>query len=313
VEIADAAINYIETQLDPNRPFFFALGFNKPHIPFVAPSQDFDHYPVDFSMPESNQLIVNMPRVAWHPYGGLLDYADIYNLDVTGEYNTSIPEFKTKELRRAYYACVTFTDRQIGRVIEAFEQKNLLENTIIVFIGDHGFQLSEHLEWLKRTLYERSTRAPAFIRVPGLTDNGLFTQALTEHVDLFPTIIDLLNLPQIPACPPNSSSERLCTEGLSLKPLFYNPDATVKGQVFTQVYKEFEGVHRMGYTIRTPLFRYVEWPRYDMELFQPDWENVLAYELYDLVEDAAEDENVYGKPEYADIVSELSLRLRSGK
>jgi len=135
-----------------SRPFFLAAGFHKPHLPFVAPQHFFERYPLDeIELPTDQQPPMGMPRVAWSDWGELRNYADIAALHVEGKPGQTLPRLVTKELRRAYYAAVSFTDHNVGLVVSALEAHGYANNTVVSFWGDHGWQLGEHGEWCKHT------------------------------------------------------------------------------------------------------------------------------------------------------------------
>lgn len=316
---AESVVRTIRDELRGlDRRFFLAVGFNKPHLPLYAPARHYAPYPApeDTDLPGNPYIPEGMPEVAWHNYGNeLFDYTDITELGVTGEFNTSLPDFKVRELRRAYSASVSYADEQVGRVLAALEEAGLLNSTMVVVWGDHGWHLGEHLFWLKQVLYERVTRSPTFIYVPGLTDRAdaaKATSTFTEHVDLFPTILEALGLPAVPVCSASSRQERLCTEGLSLLPLVTSPERPLKTKVFTNYRRPVGDRYYMGVGLRVDSFRLVEWPLWDPVKGEPDWDVQSGQELYDHIRDPEENVNVHGHPEYASVVEDLTRILRAG-
>ena len=174
-----------------------------------------------------------MPYVAWWDYEYVCDYGDFKAANVTSAFNITIPDNLTVSLRRAYYSTVTYVDDLFGNIVQALKDLGLTGNTIVNFFGDHGYSLGEHAEWDKRTNFELNTHAPLMIRVPGLTDNGLSTNALVEFVDIFPTLIEAAGFPPLPLCPQNYSLETaLCTEESSFMPLMKNSSMPWKRAVF---------------------------------------------------------------------------------
>ena len=204
-----------------------AVGFYKPHLPFVFPASVLQYYPEDsIQLPDNPYAPVNMPQIAWSYYVELGNgYTDIQALNVNGYINTTLPDKNVLELRRAYYSAVTWMDSQVIRVLDELELLNMSDNTIISFWGDHGWQLGEHGSWCKHTNFDLSTHVPMMIRVQGMTDAGQTTEKLTEFVDLFPTLVEAAGLPQLQVCPTNSSHILHCTEGSSLMPLIRNSNA----------------------------------------------------------------------------------------
>ena len=219
------------------RPFFLAVGFHKPHLPFVASEQFFDLYPESVvQLPPDNQPPAGMPPIAWSNYGELLAYKDQSRLNQSGAPGTVLPEWDVLALRRAYYASVSQTDAMLGKVIAALDASPFAKNTVISFWGDHGWQLGEHGEWCKHTNFELATRAPMMIHVPGLTDSGIVTAFYSEHIDLFPTLAEAAVGVAIPVCPKGDASfgVALCTEGSSLVPMMKDPSTPVKLASFSQ-------------------------------------------------------------------------------
>ena len=145
-QIAQHAIETLR-QLTPaavsgRQPFFLGVGFHKPHLPFIAPEEFFELYsPDDIRLPDNGYAPVGMPSVAWTSYGELRNYFDIAKLNASGAINTTLPPQVVKDLRRAYYSALSFTDSLIGKVMSELETLGLANNTIISFWGDHGWQL----------------------------------------------------------------------------------------------------------------------------------------------------------------------------
>ena len=288
-------------------PWFMAVGFYKPHLPFVFPASVLQYYPEDsIQLPDNPYAPVNMPQIAWSYYGELRNgYTDIQALNVNGYINTTLPDTNVLELRRAYYSAVTWMDSQVGRVLDELERLNMSDNTIISFWGDHGWQLGEHGSWCKHTNFDLSTHAPMMIRVPGMTDAGQTTEKLTEFVDLFPTLVEAAGLPQLEVCPTNSSDVLHCTEGSSLMSLIRNSNAPWKNAAFSQYRRR----KVMGYSMTTSEYRYTEWVGGTIE---PDWDDSYGVELYCHVTDPDENINKADMPEYAQIRQALSTALRAG-
>ena len=317
-QIADHAIKTMKS-LAPDaksgdKPFFLAVGFHKPHLPFVFPESMLQYYPPgDIRLPPDPHCPKDMPEVAWYTPLGLVRYKDVGSLNFTGKINEQLPEWKVRELRRAYYSALSWTDSLVGRVIQELENLDLAKDTIISFWGDHGWQLGEHAEWCKQTNFELATHAPMMIHVPGLTDKGIITEQLTEFVDLFPTLVEAAGLTQLPLCPENSSAIALCREGESLFPLIQNSTAPWKKAAFSQYPRNHNGNNVMGYTMRTDQYRYTEWVGFSGSPdYNPDWDKEYGVELYDHKADPYEDINKANDPSYADIRKTLSKQLRAG-
>ena len=156
---AVATLQQLDLELDEATPFFLACGFHKPHLPFVFPEAKLDLYPLEeIRLPTDQQPPKNMPLVAWSSYGELLHYADAGALNASGAPGTVLPPDYVKELRRAYYAAVSHTDDQVGKVMAALKASRFADNTVVSIWGDHGWQLGEHGEWCKHTNFELATR-----------------------------------------------------------------------------------------------------------------------------------------------------------
>ena len=209
--IATEAIKLMEQK--KNEPFFIAAGFFRPHTPYVAPKKYFDLYPL-----EDMRL----------PYAPRDDRKDIPTAAFA--HNCPVPHYNLDELTcrkamQAYYACVSFIDAQVGRMLDALERLDLAKNTIVVFWSDHGYHLGEHNGiWQKRTLFEQGARAPLIIKAPGAKGNGQACRRIVEFVDVYPTLTALADIPTPQA-----------VEGRSLVPLLKNPIAKWDGQAITQV------------------------------------------------------------------------------
>ena len=272
-----------------NKPFFLAIGFRRPHLPFSAPKKYWDMYQrKKIPLPGPSNPATNIPAYALHRNEELTGYSDI---DAG-----PIPEDKQRELIHGYYAAISYTDAQIGKVLAELDRLGLTNNTIIVLWGDHGFHLGEKGLWAKTTNYELDTRVPLIISAPG-KKKGVKTDALVELVDLYPTLAGLSGLPT-----PDS------LEGVSMAPLLTKPDRPWKTAAFSQfprpwIYKNEPGV--MGYAIRTNRYRYVEWRNFKTDA-------VEATELYDCQTDPGEITNIVNAPDNKALVNELKQKLNAG-
>jgi iduronate 2-sulfatase len=316
-QVADKAIERLaELAINPEQPFFLALGFIKPHLPFLFPARFLDFYPEDeVALPSNPYAPIGMPEVAWSSFVELRGFSPIAEGDYGyGAINASfIPDEMVKELRRAYYASVSYIDFLIGRVMDSLVDLGLEDDTVVSFIGDHGFQLGEHGEWSKHTNFELSTHAPMMIKIPGLTDSGVVTDQLVEFVDLFPTLADATGLPTIPLCPEDSSNTLVCSEGLSMLPLIEDPMRTWKDAAFSQYPRmSLSGSITTGYSIRTSQYRYTEWPSHPAPAYTPNWDGRSSPELYDHQVDPEENRNRAFFPGYSQIADTLADMLRAG-
>ena len=207
--VADEAVKSLRELSRAPQPWFFAVGFFKPHLPFAAPRRWFDlHDPARIpALPAAAAAKPTWPS-GWHPSNELRR-----NYGSSGRDPDSDPAY-VSELRRAYAASISYVDAQVGRVLDALKDLDPAGNTIVVVWSDHGFLLGEHAIWGKHCLYENALRSPLLIRAPGLREPGVTTAQLTETVDLFPTLTDLAGIPAPAAL-----------DGRSLRPALENPAA----------------------------------------------------------------------------------------
>ena len=266
-----------------DKPFFLAVGFHKPHLPFVAPKKYYDLYPLDkITLADNPHPPNDSGPYALAHWGELRGYK---GMPKKGD----MPDKEARELRRGYYAAASYTDAQIGKVIGELDRLGLRENTVIVLWGDHGWQLGEHSEWCKHTNFEVATRVPLIISAPG-QKKGVRTEDLAEFVDIYPTLCDLCGLP-LPGG----------LEGTSLRPVMADPKRKWKSAAFSQ-YPRPGNI--MGYSIRTDLYRYTEWAEPGKE--------PAARELYDHKLDPDENTSIADLPENKALVAELSRKLHAG-
>ncbi|MDP6044683.1 MAG: sulfatase, partial [Phycisphaerae bacterium] len=274
--VCDQAVGALGELKKKSKPFFLAVGFRKPHLPFCAPKKYWDMYDrAKIPSPESTKHPKGAPELAVRSWRELEGYRDIPR-------DGKIPPQKVQLLRHGYYACVSYIDDLVGRLLKELGRLGLAGNTVVVLWGDHGFHLGEQGLWTKANNYEWSTRGPLILSAPGRPNAGGRTKALVEFVDIYPTLAELCGL-SIPKG----------LEGLSMVPLLARPDRAWKKAAFSQ-YPRHRTSHRhrkhgqiMGYTIRTDRYRYVEWRQWGTR-------EVVARELYDHSSDAGEMVNLAG-------------------
>ena len=264
--IATTAAIELLTELHPEstgKPFFLAVGYYRPHVPLIAPSRYFDMYPPG---------AIDLPRVVAEdrndiPVPALADRP----------YQDKMTDAQKKQVIQAYYASVSFVDAQVGKLLAELDRAGLTEDTIVVFLSDHGFHLGSHGLWQKTDLFEESTRLPLIISAPGYRDGGRASASLVELIDLFPTLTDLVGIdaPDYVA-------------GHSLVPILRDPTARVRGSAFSMAgsrawWTRPEWKYRdiTGYSIRTERYRYTEWA-----------DGALGVEFYDHANDPAEIHNL---------------------
>jgi arylsulfatase A-like enzyme len=278
-----------------NAPFFLAVGYIRPHLPFITPRKYWDLYERAKIPLASNPFLPHgAPAVAFgdKSFGGfyeLRDYMDY--MDAPSPFERQLTVEQQRELKHGYYAAVSFIDTQVGRLLDELERLGLAKNTIVVLWGDNGWKLGEHGGWCKQTNYEIDTRVPLIVRAPGAKANGRQSDALVELLDIYPTLCDLAALPTPPVL-----------EGKRLTPVLDDARAKVKDAAFSQFPRKHEGRNYVGYAMRTERYRYVEWLEGPMA-------QVAARELYDHQSDPEENENVAGKPENRGLLETLGAQM----
>ena len=270
-------------------PFFLAVGFVKPHLPFVAPKKYWDLYDRStVPLAPFQQLPQKSPHdIGFYSNSGeLRDYSDISK---TGP----IPESQQRELVHGYAACVSYVDAQVGLLMQTLTDCGVADDTIICFWGDHGWHLGEHGHWGKLTNYEDAARAPLIISAPGVS-GGKRVTSLTEFLDVYPTLCELAGLP-IPAH----------VEGRSLTPLMRGHDTILHEAAITQMSHGRGANATMGWSIRTSRYRYIEWRAADFSALKPRFgDRPQAMELYDYQTDPQERENLADKADYTTVVKQ---------
>ena len=295
--IAKTALKQLDTLTTIGKPFFLAVGFHKPHLPFVAPKKYWDLYNRDdIQVAKFQKLSKGTPEVAYHSFGELRAYSDIDN-NLT--YGQTLPIEKQKELIHGYMAGISYVDAQIGKLLNRLKEKDMLDNTVIVLWGDHGYHLGDHTEWCKHSNFQQATRIPMIVIGPGVP-KGIKIDEPVELLDLFPTIFELAGVQK-----PKQA------EGKSLVPLF-NPNTKNKiTQDFAVSEYHRNGNKVEGYSIRTKRYRYTEWHGNHYKSFKPyKEENIIGRELYDYEKDPLETKNLVDDPAYAIIVRELKAKLK---
>lgn len=282
-QVATRAIEVLRQVRD--RPFFLAVGFLKPHLPFSAPRKYWDLYPPESISLEPRQPPAGVPACALHQFSEL---RACLGMPKTGP----VSDADARQLIRGYRAATSYMDAQLGRVLEELDRLGLRDSTVVVFWGDHGYQLGEHGLWCKHSNFEVAARAPLIVAAPGRKASGARSRALVEFVDIYPTLVELAHL----ASPAG-------LEGTSVAPLLDDPARPWKSAAFTQwLQPGKEGI--MGRSIRTERWRYTEWV---------DAAGRRAgTELYDHEHDPAEDVNVAANPRNAAAVAEAARQLHAG-
>ena len=290
------ALKQLDFLTKGTKPWFLAIGYEKPHLPFVAPKKYWDLYDRNkIELAKFQELAEGTPTLAYHSFGEIRAFSDIDNNLSTGD---KMPEAKQKELIHGYMACVSYIDAQLGKLLDALETKNILDNTLIVLWGDHGWHLGDHTQWCKHSNFEQATRIPFMFSGPGVVKNKKKNHPV-NLVDLFPTIFELANVAQ---------SHQ--TEGKSLVPLLDGDPKTTINQDYA--YHQYARGKRMGYSIRTDRYRYTEWHGNNYKSYEQYKEtNIIAQELYDYENDPLETKNLALDSNNNSIVSQLKNKLKS--
>jgi iduronate 2-sulfatase len=299
------AISQLKAQKGAAKPFFMAVGFHKPHLPFVAPKKYWDMYDRrKVSLAKWQKPSIDGPDIAYHNAGEMRGFKDIEKLvgkAKGGKDLLELPEAKQRELIHGYYACISYLDAQVGRLMDALKAEGLDKNTIIVFWGDHGWHLGDHSLWCKHSNFEQAARAPLMFTVPNMTKGNVYTQP-TEFVDIFPTLCELTGI-----------SLPTYLDGKSLVPALKDNKAKIKDYAISQYPRtgaKGEGKNVMGYSLRTERYRYTEWVGSGYTTAQPFNQNLLVgREMYDMVNDPDETTNIAEKKEVKDVVKDLSGKL----
>ncbi len=288
-ELAGMAVTALREMKSKAQPFFLGVGFIRPHLPFISPKKYWDLYdrakiplaPNPFPPKGAPPFAINHGAAELRSYAGT----------PAGE----VPEAYARELKHGYYAAVSYVDAQVGRVLDELEKLGLREHTIVVLWGDHGWKLGEHAAWAKHSNVENDTRVPLVISVPGMKSAGKQSDALVELVDVYPTLAEIAGLP-LPAH----------LEGLSFKPLLYDPQQSWKSAAFSQYPRGKGKGGRMGYSMRTERYRFTQW------VDAKDHAKVQAVELYDEQTDPQENTNIADAPENAALVATLKKQWSAG-
>ncbi len=314
-----------------NKPFFLAVGFEKPHLPFIAPKKYWDIYdPADIKLADNPFAPKGAPSMGLHASFELRTRKGVPK-------KGDISDEDARKLIHAYLACVSYVDAQIGNILDELDALGLRENTVVMLWGDHGWHLGEHGIWGKATNYEVATRSPLIVSAPGQAARNVASDALVELVDMYPTLSELANLPM---------PKHL--EGHSFATLLNEPNQPWKKAAFSQfpcsalrewaanplsdemrktffgpLIEEIEGRlakenpdrydkdlyenHLMGYAMRTERYRLILWVDYRDPQSKP-----YGVELYDQKTDPDENVNLAVQPEYATLVAQLIAQLKRG-
>ncbi len=279
-------------QASLSQPFFLAVGFWRPHLPFVAPKRYWDLYdPNAIPLPDPAGPPTDAPSIAIHDSREIRGYGHVPK-------DRAWTEDEVRHYRHGYYAAISFLDAQLGRILDALEAGGLADQTMIVFTSDHGFHIGEQSLWGKTSNFELDARVPLIIASPNHPgSHGKVSESLVELVDLFPTLAELADI---------SHDTPADLDGVSLRPVLVDPASSVKDAALTQHQQPFYGGEKKwsheGRSIRTQRWRYTQWESIADR-------TVTARELYDHQNDPKETRNLAGLADYQSTIAELANRL----
>lgn len=296
--IAERAIEVLRGSKEHDEPLFLAVGFYRPHLPWAVPKRYWDLYRRD-EVDLADNPFFPKDGIGKSMLCDLMHYGDD---EVNATYSDfgayrdddfpTLSEGKQRECIHGYWASVSFTDAQIGKVLDELERLDMKEDTVIVLWGDNGWHLGEHKLWSKATSFEESTRIPLVVAVPGIT-SGERSAALVELVDLYPTLCDLTGL----ECPVH-------LEGYSVVPVLDDPERPWKTGVFSRI--------QDAQTIITNRYRFTLYSDATPEGDVTHRPNAGTCELFDLEKDPKENVNVAKHPQYLNVVREMAALLKAG-
>ncbi|XP_049441792.1 iduronate 2-sulfatase isoform X1 [Epinephelus fuscoguttatus] len=343
LESTDEAVRLLKSRANNDVPFFLAVGFHKPHIPFRIPQEYLSLYPIDqMTLAPDPNVPTLLPPVAYNPWTDVRRRDDVQKLNISFPYGPIPKDFQLR-IRQHYYAAVSYMDAQVGRLLSTLDELGLAESTMVVFTSDHGWSLGEHGEWAKYSNFDVSTRVPLIFYIPGVTTRRHrlgestfpFIDALTqselifkndkvirnmvELVDVFPTVSYVAGLRAPKPCPDISFQEELCTEGDNLAYTFRHRERGVDEEdiAFSQYPRPAEtpqensdlpdlnDIRIMGYSLRSWDYRYTLWLGFNPKTFQVNVSDVHAGELYMLATDPGQDKNLFSDSEHSVMMRKL--------
>ncbi|XP_068628041.1 iduronate 2-sulfatase [Battus philenor] len=298
------SLNYAINLLKENRneKFFLAVGFHKPHIPLKFPKRYLEKVPLENVRPPNYPNIPKkMPLVALHPWNDVRKRHDIMKLNISFPLGIMPPEWTIK-IRQNYYAASVYIDDLIGQLM-AYVNKS---NTIVILTSDHGWSLGENGQWAKYSNFDVALKVPLIFQIPGVVPKVINTPV--ELIDIFPTLAELTGINGIPKCRNTRDKSKMCFEGKSLTPLIAGryengfalsqyPRPSIKPQRNSDS-PRLKNIKIMGYSVRTPRYRYTQWISFNSSSFTRNWDNIYGIELYDHLFDPDESNNLYNNTKY---------------
>ena len=284
------------------QPFFMALGYFRPHLPFAVPKKYWDFYHKDSIPLARNPFVPELsPVMTMNSMYELRGYDGFSKLKHPTE--NVMNEDTARILKQGYYASVSYVDALFGQVIQHLKDLGIYDNTIIVVWGDHGWKLGEHNGWCKQSNYNIDIHVPMIIRSPNQLNQGKQTFGITELIDMYPSLCELAGI----EAPKN-------LQGTSFVPLISNPKREWKKAAFSQFHRRPkvspDGKRYMGYSIKTKEYHYVEWYYWNHKTKERG--DFVVSELYDSQIDPDENINIADKKENSTLVNDLSKQLLAG-
>ncbi|XP_072600766.1 iduronate 2-sulfatase isoform X2 [Vulpes vulpes] len=325
----EQAIRLLEKTKTSTRPFFLAVGYHKPHIPFRYPKEFQKLYPLEnITLAPDPEVPAGLPPVAYNPWMDIRQREDVQALNLSVPYGPIPVDFQRK-IRQSYFASISYLDTQVGHLLSALDDLQLANSTIIAFASDHGWALGEHGEWAKYSNFDITTRVPLMFYVPGRTaplpEAG---EKLFPYIDPFNSVLELMEpglagLHVPPRCPVPSFHIELCREGQNLMKHFQVED--VEGDPHLHgnpresiAYSQYprpadspqwnsdkpslKDIKVMGYSIRTIDYRYTVWVGFSPHEFLANFSDVHAGELYFVDSDPLQDHNMYNDSQGKDLL-----------
>ncbi|MBF0197780.1 MAG: sulfatase [Planctomycetes bacterium] len=287
------AIEMMKELANGDEPFFFSVGYSKPHLPFVAPKKYWDMYDrSEIKLSAKEGKIQGIP--SWVYQIGTEMRQGYTGVPAEG----NIPKEMKLELIHGYLACVSYIDAQVGRLLDTLDELGIADNTVVCLWGDHGFHLGDHENWCKHSNFEEAVRVPLIISSPKQKQKGAKSSSPVELVDIFPTLCEVsgLNIPSV-------------VEGKSIMAQLDDANAKVRKAALHQYPRRVEGKPAMGYSLRTERYRYVKWLKMDYKKGARKGE-LCGRELYDFQNDPLETTNIAGKKSSSDLVVNFEKMLK---
>ncbi|KAG9272186.1 iduronate 2-sulfatase [Astyanax mexicanus] len=340
------AIKLLKSMRDTETPFFLAVGFYKPHIPFRIPQEYLKLYPIEnMTLAPDPEVPKKLPDVAYNPWMDIRKREDVQALNISFPYGPIPKDFQLR-IRQHYFASVSYVDAQVGKILQALDDLGLSENTIVVFTSDHGWSLGEHGEWAKYSNFDVATRVPLIVYGPGVTSplprpgektfsfvdvfestqeqfgKGYEMRSMVELVDVFPTLAALAGLPLPRRCPSPSFKVQLCTEGYNLVRMLGRREWVTNHQAFAfsqyprpsdtiqenSDLPDLADIRVMGYSVRSDIYRYTVWVGFDPVHFQANLTDIHAGELYVLTDDPGQDHNIFDEFTHGRVLLKLGIQ-----